>query len=102
MRNILEFVSEYLDVNITVHPDVPELFTDLRLEGVKLREALRALSDQCEPLCFVIRDYGILATTREHAERIVAPTIPEDVPLHAPMHAVQQAEPAEAEAEETE
>ncbi len=47
-------------------------------------EALLALADQCEFLCFVVRGYGILATTKERAVHMDAPAIPPDIPVFVP------------------
>jgi len=51
-------------------------------EPVSLLSVLQALSDQYR-LAFVIRDYGIMATSEGHAARINAYVIPEGLPLDA-------------------
>jgi hypothetical protein len=45
-----------------------DLHVSLQLKGVKLGAALQAMEDLCPELVFVVREYGILATQKEHAE----------------------------------
>jgi hypothetical protein len=82
ISNCLEFISTYYAINIVVDPSMPIDNISVKLQNVPLRQALQALVDQSDYLCFVLRDYGILATVRDKAERINAATIPEDVPLY--------------------
>ncbi len=46
-----------------------EMKISLRLRGVPLAAALQAIEDEYPPIRFVVRDYGLLATTRETAQR---------------------------------
>jgi hypothetical protein len=46
---------------------VGEAKVNLQLKDVKLGAALQAIEDQCSDLVFVIREYGILATRKDHA-----------------------------------
>jgi hypothetical protein len=83
LRNISGFISEYVGVNIVM--DVALRAADepvsLKLEDIPFRDALLALADAYGDVCFVIRDYGVFATTTERAMSINAPTIPANVPL---------------------
>ncbi|MCP4643450.1 MAG: hypothetical protein GY851_23585 [bacterium] len=81
LEEMLSFVSEYQSINIVTELDVGEIDFKMSIDDTPLRDYLTALTDQCEMLAFVIRDYGILATTRERAMRIDAPAIPENLPL---------------------
>ncbi|MCX5671673.1 MAG: hypothetical protein NTU94_10185 [Planctomycetota bacterium] len=45
-----------------------DLHVSLQLKGVKLGAALQAIEDLCPEVAFVVRDYGILATQKEHAD----------------------------------
>jgi len=45
-----------------------DLHVSLQLKGVKLGAALQAMEDLCPEVAFVVREYGILATQKEHAE----------------------------------
>lgn len=45
-----------------------DLHVSLQLKGVRLGAALQAMEDVCPELVFVVREYGILATQKEHAE----------------------------------
>jgi len=88
MSDITEFLSEYAGVNIVVDPASDQPVVSVRLSDVPLRDALLALADLGQDVCFVIRDHFIFATTRERAMQISAPTIPEDVPLYLPADSV--------------
>ena len=83
--DILDFLADFVGVNIS--PDAAAghiIVYDITTRNVPVRDALLALTDLCEPLCFVVRDYGILATTRARAQTIPGPSIPEDIPFFAP------------------
>jgi hypothetical protein len=45
-----------------------EMPITFNVKGVSLAAALQAMEDKFVPLKFVVRDYGILVTTREHAQ----------------------------------
>lgn len=83
LRNISDFISEYVGINIVM--DVGLQAADepvtVKLQDVPLKNALLALADTYGDLCFVVRDYGIFATTLERAMTINAPAIPANVPL---------------------
>jgi hypothetical protein len=51
-------------------------------DSTDIMQRLTAISDSTG-VVFVIRDYGFLVTTRDKAERINAPAIPQDTPLIA-------------------
>lgn len=85
LREVLEFITEYVGVNFTVDREVESLPITISVRDSPLLGNLHALVDLGNGLCFVIRDYGIFATTRERAQTINAPTIPEDVPLYVPV-----------------
>jgi len=60
------------------------IVTYLNMSQVPFEQALLAVTDATGGrICFVIRDYGILATTPERAMEIYAPTIPADIPVLA-------------------
>ena len=54
---------------------------------VTLNAALTALADQYD-VCFLFRDYGILATNDKRGRNISAPAIPRDLPLNPAKDAV--------------
>ena len=81
---LLETVSASVDVNVVIDLEVDSQ-AEIRFAGraeLPLRSLLLALTDQIEYLAFVARDYGILATHRERAQRIDAPAIPGNLPLY--------------------
>jgi len=85
LGELLSIISQ--NTGVLVVPDVLCIDNELEVRAGKdmmLRDVLLALADQHESLCFVIRDYGILATVIERAETMVAPTIPADIPLYVP------------------
>ena len=45
-----------------------DMHVSLQLKGVRLGAALQAMEDLCPEVAFVVREYGILATQKEHAE----------------------------------
>ncbi|GMV91353.1 MAG: hypothetical protein AMXMBFR82_11310 [Candidatus Hydrogenedentota bacterium] len=86
LREVAEMVSEYAGVNIVLDVGLraaDEMVT-IKLTNVPLEDGLLALTDAYGDLCFVIRDYGVFATTTERAMTINAPTIPANVPLLVP------------------
>lgn len=86
LRNIAGFIGEYTEVNIVldVAINAADETISIKLSDVPLADCLMALSDAYGDLCFVIRDYGVFATTTERAMTINAPTIPANVPLLVP------------------
>ncbi len=71
------------DLDFVLDPEIDSKRTfNLRVEGT-IGEVFLSLTDLFPDLCFVIRDYGFLLTTRERAGHLDGATIPEDVPLHA-------------------
>ncbi|MCL4691381.1 MAG: hypothetical protein KJ060_02590 [Candidatus Hydrogenedentes bacterium] len=87
LRNIAGFIGEYSEVNIVldVAINAADEKVSIKLSNVPLADCLMALSDAYGDLCFVIRDYGVFATTTERAMTINAPTIPANVPLLVPI-----------------
>ncbi|MCC6485924.1 MAG: TolC family protein [Candidatus Hydrogenedentes bacterium] len=84
LSGIFAFISDYLEVNIVIDVglQVAEKKVSIRVEDVPLREGLLALADVYGDLCFIVRDYGIFATTPERAATINAPSIPSGIPLY--------------------
>lgn len=84
LDDILMFFSEYLEYSIVCDPVLAEKkIPRIALKDVSFRQALLALSDIVPGTVFVIREYGIFATTREQAATLAAPSIP-DIPLYEP------------------
>jgi hypothetical protein len=83
LRNIFGFISEYVEMNIVIDVGLPaaDKPVSLKLDNVPLKDGLMALADAYGDVCFVIRDYGIFATTADRAMTINAPTIPANIPL---------------------
>jgi hypothetical protein len=71
MRDVMDYLADYYGINMQIdknyfdknHP------VTLELKGVPLAAALQALEDENVPLKFVVRDYGLLATSRDHAQQ---------------------------------
>ena len=83
---IFGYIIDTYEINITVDlAFTPPIIRQINLKHVSLRSALLALADQMGDACFVIRDYGLFLTTRERAQTLAGPTIPEDVPYFAPV-----------------
>jgi hypothetical protein len=81
-----DYIEEYFSINMAIDKAIIERndTVNVRIEDAPLSAALLAISDACTDTCFLIRNYGIFATTRDKAQRINAPCIPEDVPLYVP------------------
>ena len=77
-------ISEWTGVNFVTDEDIQDLPITVTLTDLTLKQTLLAISDLKSSLCFVIRPGYILCTTRERAQTINAPTIPEDIPLFLP------------------
>ncbi len=91
LREALEVISGQAGVEVACNRDLPEVEVSIDVQDAPLHEVLTVLADQFDFLCFVMRDYGVFATTREHASGLPAPTVPPDIPLFAPPH--ERAEP---------
>lgn len=86
VMDIFDFFFEQYELSITVDLVFPPpQIRHVELRNVPMRSALLALTDQMGDACFVIRDYGLFLTTRERAQTLAGPTIPEDVPYLAPL-----------------
>jgi len=85
IEEVAVFLNEQFSLNTVVDIGVASLKIQINLvdPNVTLAGILSAIADSAN-VCFVIRDYGVYITSREQAASIVAPTIPEDVPLYAP------------------
>lgn len=83
LREIAEKIGEYVGVNIVLDVGLhaADEAVTIKLTDVPLKDGLLALADAYGDLCFVVRDYGVFATTMERAVTISAPTIPANVPL---------------------
>jgi hypothetical protein len=83
---INDYLSQYTDLNIATDPELVENGEQfsVRLTDVPVKEILLALADCSANTCFLVRDYGIFATTRDKAQQIAAPCIPDTVPLYVP------------------
>lgn len=87
LAGITDYLSEYFGVNMIVDASLgPEyVIPYVRLDDVPLKDALLAIADQSGDLCFLIRSYGIFATTRQNAETLSGPSIPDTVPYYVPV-----------------
>lgn len=82
LGNILQFVGESTECTFLCDPAISEKkIPYINLSDIKLKALLQALSDVTEDTVFVIRDYGIFATTRAQAYTLAAPSVP-DIPLY--------------------
>jgi hypothetical protein len=83
----MHFMNDYYSLGIVADAEAcrdTDAVLSLNLQGVPLKQCLLAVTDAMGgKVCFVVRDYGILATTPQRAMEIYAPTIPADIPLLA-------------------
>lgn len=84
LTDALERLGAAADVQIMTDLTLPPVEVALAGQDLTVGEALTALADQCDFLCFVVRDYGLFATVRDRARQIQAPAIPGEVPLFVP------------------
>lgn len=89
LGELLDMYRELWSINVTVSKSAREIpLQYVNLTGVPLREALAAIADSTgrspNSLVFILRDYGLYATTRQEAMTIAGAAIPEDVPLLVP------------------
>ena len=71
LRDVMDYLADYHQVSTQVdkaHFEKDHPIT-ISLKGVPLAAALQALEDENMPLNFVVRDYGLLATSRENAQQ---------------------------------
>ncbi|MFP6581025.1 MAG: hypothetical protein VCD00_00550 [Candidatus Hydrogenedentota bacterium] len=86
--DLMKIVSENYDLNINVDATLTEVVVPgINIKGESMYNSFLALTDlfltkQNEEICFVIRDYGIFLTTRDHAARIPGPSIPTNIPFY--------------------
>lgn len=90
LATILEFLSEYLGVNIVLDPAADGTIEFVRIRDIPLREVLLLFTRLHEDLCFIISDSHIFGTTEERAMHINAPAIPDTVPLYLPKDSVEE------------
>jgi hypothetical protein len=83
LTQVLTYLTDQYGVSVVVDPSMPIPEITLKISDVSLRNALQALTDQCDDLCFVFRDYGVFATTQGKAEGLKGAAIPEDTPYYA-------------------
>ncbi|MHC4931072.1 MAG: hypothetical protein ACYTGV_02640 [Planctomycetota bacterium] len=94
MTAVLKALQEACDGGLVFLPgpgmdadSLKNLTITLKLpETIRLKSAIVAIADYLREydLCFVFREYGVVLADRETAEGMVAPTIPENVPLRRP------------------
>lgn len=80
LQKIVTFIDGIYEMNFNVDVSVREMPIDIDLSDVSIRDALTALTDANPDLAFIVRDYGVFATTRDRAISIPGPSIPEGVP----------------------
>lgn len=82
LREITEFITGTYEINIVVDAGQGTIHVPyVNLMDISLLDALHALADQ-NGICFIIRDYGIFATTPARAASIPGPSIPEGIPYY--------------------
>ena len=70
LPEVVKYLRETCKAPITLDAGrgLNDMHVSLQLKGVKLGAALQAIEDLCPEVAFVVREYGILATQKEHAE----------------------------------
>ncbi len=85
VEELASLINAQFSLNMVVDIQVADQLAQVNMQGpdTTLAGILTAIADSAN-VCFVVRDYGVFLTSREQAATIVAPTIPEDVPLYGP------------------
>jgi hypothetical protein len=77
LREVMDYLKDRHDIEIQLDEHSLGMAVDgkerdlpitLNVKGIPLAAALQAIEDRYQPLKFVVRDYGILVTTRDQAE----------------------------------
>lgn len=86
LAEIFGYVRDYFGLNVVLDANLQKAQYPgkIQLDDVRLRDALLAMAESFGDMVFLVRDYGVFVTTRENAETIAAPSIPENVPLYVP------------------
>jgi hypothetical protein len=82
LSELFSLLNETHNLNLVADPEL-DLSISIRYfkaEDWTMKGVLSAVSDSAPDLAFVVRDYGVFATTKTNAKHIQGPTIPENVP----------------------
>ena len=84
LAEVFELIRDLSGLSIVAHPVLSEtnVLNTFTLRKLTVRQALLAISDLNDnDVCFVFRDYGVLAAPQDSAEHLDGATIPPSVPL---------------------
>lgn len=80
LEDVLKSLVQISGLNIIKDKNLEEEYPiQFSLKDATLEGGFTAIADMTRDLCFVVRDYGLMITTRDRARGIYAPTIPPDV-----------------------
>jgi hypothetical protein len=70
LKDVAEWLEDLHDIQFLVGDGLDAVLITFEIKGVPLAAALQAIEETTSPgIRFVVRDYGILATTRAEAEK---------------------------------
>jgi hypothetical protein len=82
LADVVALLKTQHGIEIQIGPGVtPDQPITMSVNNVKFKDALLLLTDLYPDLCFVVRDYGLLITTRERGMQLYGAAIPADLPL---------------------
>lgn len=90
LADVTSLLHDTYNINLVLDSIIePKAYpVTISVSETPLKNILLALADRFGDLCFLVRDYGLFITTREHAQTIAAPSIPENIPLFVPIGAM--------------
>lgn len=82
LSDLVQLLKQQHGIEIQIGPGIdPNRTITLSAAGIKLKDALLLLADLYPDLCLVVRDYGLLVSTRDKGMDLYGAAIPADLPL---------------------
>jgi hypothetical protein len=88
--DVVTILKQQHNILIQIGPGVdPDRPIVMSVGGITLKEMLLLMTDLYPDLCFIVRDYGLLVSTREKGVDLYGAAIPADLPLEVAPPGVQ-------------
>jgi len=82
LSDVVALLKTQHNILIQIGPGVvPDRPITMSVSGITLKEMLLLMTDLYPDLCFIVRDYGLLVSTREKGVDLYGAAIPADLPL---------------------
>lgn len=84
LPDVVMLLKNQTGIEIQIGPGVlsdSDRLITMSASGIKFKDMLLLMTDLYPDLCFVVRDYGLLVSTREKGMELYGAAIPADLPL---------------------